>query len=195
MVHPEAQGPDAPHPTLGGVITSSSIKICRPGDNRRVRPSFRTAAPPVASMGGRLSITGGRSLPVCRGRAPCRGSIGSSQSSRCVFDKVCSSWISISGKSGTSLFLSYEGIVTSSSSVGVQKSTFPYSDSFKSPVSCLIIFLTHRRIFSSLCTPLYSAGTQSWSRAPKCSGLKGRGKQQKQLLVTVKSFIHSTPLT
>ena len=100
------------------MITSSSINIRRPGDNRRVRPDFRTAAPLVASMVGRLSITGGRSLPVCRGRASCRGSLGSSQSSRCVFDKVCSSRISISGKSGTSLFLSCEGIVTSSSSRG-----------------------------------------------------------------------------
>ena len=119
MVHSEAQGPDAP-PPLGGVNTSSSIKIRRPGDNRKVRLGFRTAVFPVASMSGRLSITGGRSLPVCRGRAPCRGSVGSSQSSRCVFDKVCSSRISESGKSGTSLFLSCEGIVTSSSSVESQ---------------------------------------------------------------------------
>ena len=83
-------------------------------------------------MGGGLSITGGCSLPVFRGRAPCRGSVGSSQSSRCVFDKVCSSRISISGKSGTSLFLSCEGIVTSSSSVGVPNSTSPVASFFHS---------------------------------------------------------------
>ena len=53
VVHPEAQGPDAPPPPpLSGVITSSSIKIRRPGNNSRVRSGFRTAAPPVASMGG-----------------------------------------------------------------------------------------------------------------------------------------------
>ena len=64
---PWGSGAGRPPPPLGGVITSSYIKIHRPGDNRKVRLGFRTAVPPLASMGGRLSITGGRSLPVCRG--------------------------------------------------------------------------------------------------------------------------------
>ena len=72
------------------------------------------------------------------------GSLGSSQSSRCVFDKVCLSWISEFGISGTSLYLSCEGIVISSSSVGVSNSTLPSADSF---TSRLFFFL------SSLCTP------------------------------------------
>ena len=136
---------------------------------------FRTAVFPAASLGAGLSITGELSLPVCRGRAPCMGSVGSSQSSRCVFDKVCSSRISESGISGTYLYLSCEGIVISSSSVGVSNSTLPSSD----------MFLNHGEKFSSLCTPPCSAGAQSWSRAPKCRGPKQGGKKQKQLLVTV----------
>ena len=48
-------------PPLGGVIND----ICRPGDNRGVWPGLRLVEPPVASIGGRLSITGGRPLPVC----------------------------------------------------------------------------------------------------------------------------------
>ena len=32
------------------MITSSSIEICRPGDNRGAWPGFRLAAPPVASI-------------------------------------------------------------------------------------------------------------------------------------------------
>ena len=165
-------------PPLGGVITSSSIKIRRPGDNSRVRPGFRTAAPPVASMGGRFSITGGPSLLVCHGRAPCMGSLGSRQSSRCVFDKVCSSRISLSGKSRIFLFLSCEGIVIFLLSVGVPGSTVPSSDSFKPPFSCCIIILAHRTFFSfsSLCTPPCSAGVQSWSQAPKCSGSRRGGE-------------------
>ena len=119
---------DRAPPPLGGVNISSSIKIRCPGDNKKVRLGFRTAVFSVAFMSGRLSITGGRSLPVCRGRAPCRCSLGGSQSSRCVFDKVCSSRISESGTSETSLFLSCEGIVISSSSVGVSNSTLPSSD-------------------------------------------------------------------
>ena len=114
VVNPEAQGPAGPP---RWVITSSSIKICRPGHNRGAWSGFRTSAPPVASNGGRSSITGGRSLLVCRGRAPCRGSVGSSQSSRCVSNKVCLSRISVFGKSGASLALSCGGSVTSSSSV------------------------------------------------------------------------------
>ena len=70
----------------------------------------------AVSLSAGLSITGGRSLPVCRGRAPCMGSVGSSQSSRCVFSKVCSSRISTFRKSEISLSLSCEGIVISSSS-------------------------------------------------------------------------------
>ena len=89
------------------------------------RPGFRTAESPAASLRARLSITGGRSLPVCRGRAPCMGSVGSSQSSRCVFNKVCSSRILEIGISGTFLYLSCEGIVTSSSTVRVSNSTLP----------------------------------------------------------------------
>ena len=94
VVHPDAQGPDAPPPPLGGMNNSSSLEIRCPGDNRKVRHGFRTAIFPAASLSAGLSITGGRSLPVCCGRAPCMGSVGSSQSSRCVFDKVCSSRIS-----------------------------------------------------------------------------------------------------
>ena len=127
-------------------------------------------------MSGLLSITGGRSLRVCRGRAPCRCSFGSSQSSRCVFDKVCSSRISESGTSETSLFLSCEGIVISSSSVGVLNLTLPSSDTFNSPVSCCTIFLVHGENLSSLCTPPCSAEAQSRSWAPKCSGPKKGGQ-------------------
>ena len=98
----------------------------------------------------------------------------------CIFDKVCSSRISESGISGTSLFLSCEGIVVlvvvSSSSMGVSNSTLPSSDSFTSPISCCNIFLDHGENFSSLCTPPCSAKAQSWSRAPKCSGPKEGGK-------------------
>ena len=109
-------------------------------------------------------------------RVTCRCSLGSSQSSRCVFDKVFSSRISESGTSGTSLFLSCEGIVISSSSVGVSNATLPSSDAFNSPVYCCIIFLVHGENFSSLCTPPCSAEAQSCSRAPKCSGPKKGGK-------------------
>ena len=37
--------------------------------------------------------------------------------------------------------------------------------------------------------PLYSARTQSWSQAPKCSGYQGR-EWKEQLLGTVRSFIN-----
>ena len=146
VVHPEAQGLDAP-PPLSGVNTSSSLEIRCPGDNRKVRHGFRTAVFHAASLSAGLSITGGRSLPVCRRRAPCMVSVGNSQSSRWVFDKVCSSRISEIGISGTFLYLS-------SSSVGVLNSTLPSSDSITSSVSCCNMFLNHRENFSSLCAPL-----------------------------------------
>ena len=75
-----------------------------------------------------------------------------------------------------SLFLSCEGIAISSSSVGVSNSTFPSSDSFNSSVSYCNMFLDHGEKISSLCTPPCSAKAQSWSRVPKCNGLKKGGK-------------------
>ena len=100
------------------------------------------------------------------------GSVGSGQSSRCVFDKVCSSRISEFGISGTFSYLSCEGIVTSSSSVGVSNSTLPSSDYITLPVSCCNMFLNDGDNFSSLCTSPCSAEAQSWSRAPTYSGPK-----------------------
>ena len=118
----------------------------RPGDNRRVRSGFWTAAPPVASMGGLLFIAGGSSLPVCRGRAPYTGSL---RSSLLV--------VYLSGhhryhypENQESLFLSSEGIVTSSSSERVPESTVSSSDSFNPPISCCIIILAYGEKFSSL---------------------------------------------
>ena len=114
--------------------------------------------------------------------------IAAMQCSHCVFGKVCSSRISLSGKSGTSLFLSCEGIVTSSSSVGVPNSTFPYSDSFQSPVSCCIIFFTHGKCLHSA-LPRVPPELNTSHGHQNVADSRGEGKQQKQLLVTVKSFI------
>ena len=88
VAHPEAQGADGP--PLGGVNISSSITIRRPGDRRRVPLGCRTAEISAASLNTGFSIAGGRSPPVCRGRAPCMGSVGSSQSSRGVFSDLVS---------------------------------------------------------------------------------------------------------
>ena len=140
--------------------TSSSVKIRRPGDKRRVRlgcltaefsAASLTAVFSEASLSAGLSITGGHSLPVCRGRAPCMGSVGSSQSSRCVFSKVCSSRISKSGLSETSLFLSCEGIVISSSSVGSQtRRSRPRATSLRQSLVVTCFSITEKIVLHSV---------------------------------------------
>ena len=80
-------------PPLGGVKTSSSISIRLPGDRRRVPFGCRMVEISAASLNTESSIAGGCSTPVCRRRAPCLGSVGSSQSSRYVFSDR-SLWIS-----------------------------------------------------------------------------------------------------
>ena len=92
MVNPEAQGPDAPPPPrrCDHFVFHQNLP-----SRRQQRGLARLPAVNTPCGFQRWSITEGRSLPVCRGRAPCRGSVGSSQSSRCVFDKVCLSRISV----------------------------------------------------------------------------------------------------
>ena len=55
---------------------------------------------------------------------------------------------------GAAEFLSCEGIVISSSSVGVSNSTLPSSDNFTSPVSCCNMFLEHGENFLHSALPL-----------------------------------------
>ena len=92
-------------------------------------------------------------LIIYHGQTPYMGSVDNSQSSRCVFSKVCSSRILTFLRSEISRSLSCEGIAMSSSCVSVSNLTLPYSDNFTSPVSCCNMFLDHGENVSSLCTP------------------------------------------
>ena len=104
---------------------SPSSKICRSSGSRGARISGLIHPPAPHTPCGfqvqnpRSVIDHWRALLVCRGRAPCRGSVWSSQSSRCVSDISGLSRISLSGLSGTSVSLLCGSNITSSSSVKI----------------------------------------------------------------------------
>ena len=104
---------ECPHDVIGlhahkGTMWMSDDCVLRLGcRTAEISAASLSTAISSASLSAGLSITGGRSLPVCRRRAPCMGSVISSQSSRCVFSN-CSSRISIFRTSEISLSLSCE---------------------------------------------------------------------------------------